>query len=306
MKRAPRPLTSHFAPSALVEAWAELAALKHPGWDWDGSTYSFSNRSNLGDAEGIAKHSPALKQLLLLAPTGFPSHPDLRAAMIQLHNKFDIFKGTCMIFKDAAESADRWRVMCRHLYNRRRDGNCEPSIKGLMDLIELPKASKEDLTTSGMDPGDVQSLFPDFDEALDLPDPTDEDVICVDDDVQIVNVQCHCPACKPKTTGSSSSTTPTSQTFCKGSPSETSALASLATSSSDQGQGPPIPDPGRGQQNNTTLTQKGTKPSKARTTFRKVQKTVEIILPIRLVLRKNPTERLPPELRRGLHCWCFS
>ena len=102
VSRAPRPLTSHFAPQDLVTEFTEIAKLKNPGFEWDGSGYQACPRSALGDIEGLARHMVPLTILLKLCSTGFPSHPNLRQAFTILHTKFQIFEECSNVFKWAA------------------------------------------------------------------------------------------------------------------------------------------------------------------------------------------------------------
>ena len=136
--RAPRPLTSTFAPTALAQQLSDLAKLRHPGFEWDGSAYQASKRSDLGDTEGLARHIVPLSILLKMCSTGFPSHPNLRQALTILQARHHIFKECSNVFKVASNAADQWRLMCRHIYNRRREGSTEVYLTPLVDLIVLP------------------------------------------------------------------------------------------------------------------------------------------------------------------------
>ena len=203
--RAPRPLVSHFYPQALVQDLTDLAKLKHPGFQWDGSGYQASKRSDLGDTEALAKHMVPLTILLKMCSTGFPSHPNLRQALTMLQAKHHIFKECSNVFKVASNAADQWRLMCRHIYNRRREGNQEPLLSGLVDLIVLPSNTsaaedtfgeeelpplEEDLSTVSalvptnqtlassqdgiLDPERVNSLFPTFEDSLMVQDDLED------------------------------------------------------------------------------------------------------------------------------------
>ena len=192
--RAPRPLTSHFVVQDLVNEFTQLAMHKCPGFDWDGSGYQACARSAFGDAESLAKHKVPLTILLKFASTGFPSHPSLKQALTALHSKYQIFKDCSDIFKVASAAADNWRLMCRHIYNRKREGNDAPSVKSLIGLIVLPSSTtaaehlavetdttaavdvpssshvETDTTIRGLgplDPAMVNNLFPTWDDTVD-------------------------------------------------------------------------------------------------------------------------------------------
>ena len=139
MSRAPRPLTSHFAVSDLVDGWIHLAALKHPGFAWDGTDYMVSKRSLTGDTVALAARKSALKPLVQLAPTGFPSHPVLKETFAVLHRKCNIFgSGVVNTPVVCSEAADRWRIMMRHLYNNKRMDVQDPALADLLEGIKLP------------------------------------------------------------------------------------------------------------------------------------------------------------------------
>ena len=139
MSRAPRPLTSKFLPRDLVEDWTPIAQVRNPGFLWDGSDYDCPKRSQLGDVSQLLARQEPLKLLIKHAPTGFPSHPNLRSALGSLQVKFQIF-GTDIgnTSRVVMESADRWRIMMRNLYNRKRLGEDDSALAPLLDGITLP------------------------------------------------------------------------------------------------------------------------------------------------------------------------
>ena len=138
--RAPRPLTSKFLPQTLAGKLAGLAKVRGQPFDWDGTGYQGGNRSNLGDPDSLAKHMGPLTIILTLCNTGFPSHPNLRQALTILHTRYQIFKDCSNVFKVAYNAAAMWRLMCRHIYNRRKEGDEEPSLQSLISLIVLPSS----------------------------------------------------------------------------------------------------------------------------------------------------------------------
>ena len=238
--RAPRPLTSNFAPQDLVDDFSQLAMQKCPGFEWDGSGYQASARSALGDAEALARHIVPLTILLKYGSTGFPSHPNLRQALTILQSKHQIFKDCANVFKVAHSAADNWRVMCRHLYNRKKEGCLEPCLKSLTDLIVLPSqttAAQHTDTTAAeqshvetvsslvptnntlassphgiLDPELVNSLFPTFDDPQDV--PVEDECIMLgyrEAEVRVISQKCMCPDCRPKKARPSE--TATAETF---------------------------------------------------------------------------------------------
>ena len=86
-----------------------------------------------------------LKVLIALSPAGCLSMADLRASLTWLEtNKQFLCCCGQPVFKVATESADRWRCMCRHVYNRKRD-----NAKGAEELRkETPSGGKSASSTS--------------------------------------------------------------------------------------------------------------------------------------------------------------
>ena len=238
--RAPRPLASHIVVQDLGKEFTQLAMHKCPGFDWDGSGYQACSRSAFGDAESLAKHKVPLTILLKFASTGFTSHPNLKQALTALHSKYQIFKDCSNIFKVASTAADNWRVMCRHLYNRKKEGCSDPCLKSLTDLIVLPSqttAAQHTDTTAAeqshvetvsslvptnnnlassphgiLDPELVNSLFPTFEDTQDV--PVEDDCIMLgsmEAEVMVISQKCMCPDCWPKK--SRPSETATAETF---------------------------------------------------------------------------------------------
>ena len=117
-----RPQTSRFTPSALADRWDELARQRRPGFDWDGSSYMACGRSLALDTASLVAHKDALKMLVEVAPTAFPSHPCLKSVLLGMHRKLKIFGETTKVERVSSEGADRWRIMCRHLYDIKKSG----------------------------------------------------------------------------------------------------------------------------------------------------------------------------------------
>ena len=169
-------------------------------------------------------------------------------ALTMLQDKHHIFKECSNVFKVANTAADKWRVMCRHKYNRKRADHEEPLLQGLVDLIVLPFMTsvaphqhlwsvelaplEEDLalvptnqtlaSSQGgiLDPDRVNSLFPTFEDS-DLEDSqrtlswSEEDDCMMlgykEAEVRLVSQKCMCPACRP--TKAMPPETPTAETF---------------------------------------------------------------------------------------------
>ena len=113
--RAPRPATIKFNPSVLTKKWDSLGQRRNPDFDWDGSSYTSCGRSLSPDVSSLCSHREGLAPLIEVAATGFPSHPCLKTSLQQLHQKYNIFGQTARLEKLSCDSADQWRIMCRHL-----------------------------------------------------------------------------------------------------------------------------------------------------------------------------------------------
>ena len=91
-ERRARPTVSHFDVKALEDAWAPLARLRDARWSWDGGSYTANTRTKTPHGPGLLLHYDALHPLLRLAPTGFPSHPQLKSALESLNKQFGILE----------------------------------------------------------------------------------------------------------------------------------------------------------------------------------------------------------------------
>ena len=190
--RRPRPLTSTFDPDVLRWKWSGLAALRASGFSWDGSSYAGANSSKVGDDAGLALHYLALKPLVEVAPTGFPSHISLQITLEKLDQDHCVLKTEPRFAARAANiAAENWRTMCKHLYGMAIAGATptDPKVAELVGLIKLRDAegSKQELQeadessvpslASGAMCAEVAlSLFPatDFDDEV-LVSDADED-----------------------------------------------------------------------------------------------------------------------------------
>ena len=139
--RAPRPTTTHFDPAALAENWNHLAKIKTPGFQWDGSSYERGRGPNV-DVLSLALHAAALLPLLLLGITGFPALADIRAALLLVNDSHGILVGPPrFIYKIATDAADKWRIMCAHVYQLKKSGATNTPIQELIDIIKLADGS---------------------------------------------------------------------------------------------------------------------------------------------------------------------
>ena len=84
--RAKRPRVAHLKACSLAAGWQQLAALKDPGFRWDGSQYQSGPRSKHGSSQQLIMHMEPLQVLLGMAPSGFPSFLDLRQSIMLLDN----------------------------------------------------------------------------------------------------------------------------------------------------------------------------------------------------------------------------
>lgn len=138
LKRS-RPRTSHFAVHGLVDKWQALVELRDPGFNWDGSSYPKGNKAvNIDALEAYAR---PLQGLLEMAPSGFPSHGDLRNTLSFLQSKYGIFSRDKRVTQRTCdEAAEAWRLMAKHIYNIKKAGTpVGPSLQLLVGTIALPK-----------------------------------------------------------------------------------------------------------------------------------------------------------------------
>ena len=135
-KRA-RPRTMHFKSSVLVEALQEIASLKEPGFNWDGSHYQ-QKRGYAPDLDCLRRHKLVLAEVLRIASSGFPAHKNLMAAMITLQENHSIFNCADKKLHDtASRAADRWRIMCSAVYSLKVNEVAEDKYAGIKDLVDL-------------------------------------------------------------------------------------------------------------------------------------------------------------------------
>ena len=145
----------------------ELAARKTKTFSWDCSSYTGKSRP---DIMGLVNHREVLKVILKRAPSGVPSHPDLRDTLRILHGMYDIFPGfkESQLFKEFTRAADAWRGIAKHCYDLAKDiaddqkeltlEVLDENVQELVKMIELPRpltrcTSSQDLTHEADDSG---------------------------------------------------------------------------------------------------------------------------------------------------------
>ena len=185
--RKPRPKIGHFTTAELEAQWTTLLNMKDPGFKWDASGHNLPKAIE-------AYHKP-LHGLLSLCPSGFPSHADLREALVELDRRYSLFDcipSACA--KTANKSAEDWRRMCKQVYAYKKDGVLYPELTPLINLITLPTYAIE---TPPLDATAVASMFPEADDEGDIEVLDSDDVASSEDldDVHMVAVLCKCPKC---------------------------------------------------------------------------------------------------------------
>ena len=235
--RAPRPATIKFNPSVLTKKWDSLGQRRNPGFDWDGSSYTSCGWSLSPDVSSLCSHKEGLALLIEVAATGFPSHPCLKTSLQQLHQKYNIFGQTARLEKLSCDSTDRWRIMCRRLYDLAKSGTAAPGLESLITQIILPTTesraeSRAEVRAKIPEEGagdeaggvgppqhlsaqDVQDLFPNMEnmdgEHTDASDELMTEArhevrtqvmtameVDVDEELDIMAFTCRCPECCPK------------------------------------------------------------------------------------------------------------
>ena len=177
--RAPRPITMRFESSHLVEKLDPLAQKRRQRFCWTGASYESCSRSLAPNLPSLDKHTEVLKPIVEIAPSGFPSHPNLSGCLVALHWRHAIFEGVVQgsrVHTIAAQSADRWRIMARHLYDLKKAQldlrDSFPRIADILDLMDEPRAS----TATGEEPPQSAPVG----DSLDLGSDTQKATNCGD------------------------------------------------------------------------------------------------------------------------------
>ena len=215
-----RPRTSHFSAFQLAADLAPLAQLRNPpGFQWDGSHYT-ATRYCTHDIGGLVTAHKPLEIILKAAPTGFPSHGDLKDALIILHTDkkvgpiFDENLSESQLDQVGADSADRWRIQTKHVYEAKKSGVVPAAIEKLAQLIVLPvpssstpvrrSASRVPATSAAVAEEELPEVAgkersaleigKHFANLLDLRSDTEEEVDG-EADVSLIAVVCKCSKC---------------------------------------------------------------------------------------------------------------
>ena len=146
--RKPRAKTSFFCEAKLIEEWGPLCALRDIGFPWDGSGYPSPKRGLAISRPHLILHYAALRLLLRISPTGFPSYGKLCFVITSLHSTYKILgvgEQCSDVPRQAGLAADRWRIMTKDVYriavdlkNRKRE--CH-EIESLIACLELTESS---------------------------------------------------------------------------------------------------------------------------------------------------------------------
>ena len=89
---ATRIKTIKFDVYRAVDLFTDLASnTHHPMWTWDGRSYPKTKRSHGPNLDSLSGHWPVLKELIALAPNGYPDTYKLRDLFTRLHSIFKIF-----------------------------------------------------------------------------------------------------------------------------------------------------------------------------------------------------------------------
>ena len=169
-----------------------------------------------------------------MAPSGFPSFLDLRQAIILLDNANSILGVDHQHdkFTVATMAAEKWRLMCKHVYNRARSTKSDiksDELKPLWGMIKGGDADEEDgdapqqivaappehIVAAAaqhivLDADKVAGMFPEFGQ-------DNDEVLIVDDDMDadlmFLDMVCNCPECKKGKTEEGTSPSACTMTF---------------------------------------------------------------------------------------------
>ena len=210
-----------FDERALRDQLEPLARTKKVARRWDGLHYSKPVRGLGPDRRMLSLSAPVLKELMKVAPNGFPDLGCLRSVWMALDSEFDILECKARGQFLAAQSAcDVWRKMARDCVDMKRSDAtfADKALQEVVDLIKLGQSTHVDIPR-------LSDGFPDFDasdgdEGLRLVpskgdyshegDDDDDDVSGDNDDeyrvlssdndshdVEVVGAMCMCSKCAP-------------------------------------------------------------------------------------------------------------
>ena len=176
-----RPITSYFSPEVMAERLASFAELKEHGWQWTGEMYQSHKRGLAHSLPGLRLHAPALKVMLDVCPTAFPSFRQLKLALEIMNKQFGIFEGCGTSVDIVSErSSDRWRIMLKDVDEIAKDKIVvdDPIIEELVGMVKLrvptpaidvvPTASLNLGASMGVAPLDVVPLDGESDVEIEL------------------------------------------------------------------------------------------------------------------------------------------
>ena len=144
-KRAQRPRVVPIDVGELVNAWGPLAQQRVTTFHWNGTLYGKPTRQTAADRDGLIAHKEPLMALLAVCPSAFPCHSGVRAALIEIDDKMLII-GCDRRFqhKIASEAADIWRVMCKDLYDLKKNPRAElPELQSILDAVTITHRSED-------------------------------------------------------------------------------------------------------------------------------------------------------------------
>eukprot|EP00959_Pyramimonas_sp_CCMP1952_P160034 3347301-Pyramimonas_sp.AAC.1 len=198
-----RPRIYHFVVDDLISKWQEILNLRDPGFHWDGSSFD----SKATDYSSLEKYRTPLQGLLELAPSGFPSHVDVRSTFAKLQKRYGIFSSDNVVNERALdESTAAWRLMAKQIYNLKKNDIDIPSLRNLTAIIklpgEVPESSGGDTsssrgTSSERPPPEKALNLEDVEQLYNVGDNQSEEECYEAEDVecQMLSMTCHCPEC---------------------------------------------------------------------------------------------------------------
>ena len=142
----PRRGVVEFSVTDLCDLLSPYAALKVPPFsDWECSLYAKSRRVQGPDRAGLETYHTLIKSVLLVCPSGRPSHVRLRETWLFLNKKHAIMHRDLLgLGKDptswADEVADRLKLMLRHVLDLAQSRS---------SFVTIPQARVERTVTLG-------------------------------------------------------------------------------------------------------------------------------------------------------------
>ena len=204
--RSPRPPVVHVDCDALLHEWFFLAKLKDPGFEWDGTLYSKPSRALGSDQGSLMKHAAALKPLLQLAPSGFPSQSSLRLVFYRMEEEHQVFGANVVLNRVVEEACDLWRIMCRDIYNLKKNQSkiVAPGLQEIVNMITLPGSRQQAAAASSapscspMGLAATAALFNmSVEEEEEQQQKEEEEELQCDMECEVMWIACKCPRCLP-------------------------------------------------------------------------------------------------------------